>query len=173
MAIELVAAIVAAAALAGIAHLARRLSGWRLPRWLVPVAAGVGLLGFTVWSEYDWFGRVSSELPEGVTVVWSETEANPLRPWTYVAPMTTRFIAIDGREILRHPADPGLRIARFYNFARWRPVEDRMMVFDCDEALQAILTDTVTVTPEGTLSGAEWTPVSEDDGFQRAACPEA
>jgi hypothetical protein len=107
-----------------------------------------------------------------VTVVWSAAEANPMRPWTFLAPITTRFIAIDGREISVHPVNADLRIARFYNFARWRPVEDRMMVFNCDMALQATLTDTVAITADGTLTGAEWTKVSSDDGFQRAACQE-
>jgi hypothetical protein len=80
MALELVAAIVAGVALSGIAMILRRLSGGRLPKWIVSVAAGAGLIGFTIWSEYDWFSSVSAELPEGVPVVWSEAQPMPLRP---------------------------------------------------------------------------------------------
>jgi hypothetical protein len=172
MAFEFLAAIVAAVAVGGMVHLLRRLTGWRMPRWSVPASAGLAMIVFTVWSEYDWFSRVSAELPPGVTVVWSAAEANPMRPWTFLAPITTQFIAIDGREISVHPVNADLRIARFYNFSRWRPVEDRMMVFDCATGLQATLTDTVKVTAEGTLSGEDWIKVSPDDGFQRAACQE-
>ncbi len=172
MALELIAAIIAAAALAGIAHLARRLSGWRLPRWLVPVAAGLGLIGFSVWNEYDWFGRVAAQLPEGVTVVWSQTEPNPMRPWTYLVPMTTRFVALDGRDISTHPANPALRLVRVYNFARWRPVTDGMMVVDCATARQVMLTEGVTIDDTGKLTGADWVTAGPDDAFQQAACRE-
>lgn len=172
MALELLAAIVAAVAVGGMVHLLRRFSGWRLPRWSVPAAAGLAMIGFTIWSEYDWFRRVSAELPPGVTVVWSAAQANPMRPWTYLAPITTQFVAIDGREVSVHPVNSDLRIARFYNFARWRPVEDRMMVFDCQQALQTTLTSTVEITPDGRLSGAEWIKVSPDEEFQKAACQE-
>jgi hypothetical protein len=173
MALELFAALIAAAASAGMVHLLRRLSGWRLPPWTVPVAAGLGMIGFTIWNEYDWYGRVTDRLPAGVAVVWTNTGANPLRPWTYLAPVTTRFIAMDGREVSVHPADPGLRIVRLYNFARWEPAQDRMMVFDCGASRQVTLTEGIKIDADGTLTGAEWVSVSSEDGFQKAACQEA
>jgi hypothetical protein len=172
MALELIAAIVAAVALAGIAHLARRLSGYRLPRWLVPFAGGLGLIGFTVWSEYDWFNRVSAELPPGVEVVWTESGANPMRPWTYLAPMTTRFVALDRRDIARHPVKTELRLAHIYNFARWKPTEDAMMVFDCAANRQVLLTEAVTLDEDGTLRGSDWVETTSDDAFHEAACRE-
>ncbi len=172
MALELIAAIVSALALAGIAHLARRLSAGRLPRWLVPVAAGVGLIGFTIWSEYAWYGRTAAGLPEGVPVVWVERDSNPLRPWSYLAPITLRFIALDRREMAQHPGNPALRLARIYQFARWRPVEDRMMVFDCAAGRQIGLTEGIEISPDGVLTGADWVVPGTDDGFQKAACQE-
>ena len=70
MALELIAAIVAAVAFGGIAHLAAALLGYRPCRaGSCRRPAGLGLIGYTVWSEYDWFGRVSAELPPEVEVV--------------------------------------------------------------------------------------------------------
>lgn len=172
MALELIAAIVAAIALGGLAHLLRRFSGYRLPKWIVPAAGGLGLIGFTVWSEYDWFGRVSTELPAGVEVVWTEEGGHPLRPWTYIAPMTTRFVALDRREIARHPANQDLRLAHVYSFARWKPTEDAMMVFDCAQDRQVLLTETTKLDEAGTLTGADWVVVEPQDAFQKAACRE-
>jgi hypothetical protein len=170
MALELIAAIVCAFALAGIALLARKLSGNRLPKWLVSVAAGVGLIGFTIWSEYDWFSRVSGELPEGVEVVWHAEQAMPLRPWTYLAPITTKFVAMDRRAMAQHPNNADLRMARLYNFARWQPVVDGLMIFDCAGGRQVMVQDGVEITPDGQLNGAEWATPAADDAFQNAAC---
>jgi hypothetical protein len=172
MALELLAAIITAVAFGGIAHLVRRFSGWRLPRWLVPAAAGLGMIGYTAWSEYSWFGRVSAELPPEVPVVWTQTGASALRPWTFLAPMTTRFVALDRREIAQHPANAALRLARIYSFARWKPTEDAMMVFDCAAGQQILLTDQITIDDQGILVGADWVAAGPEDGFQKAACQE-
>jgi len=81
MALELIGSVIAAAVLGLMAWAFRR---WvpAAPRWLVPVAAGIGLIGTTVWLEYDWFRRVGAELPPGFVVVDARATSNPLRPWT-------------------------------------------------------------------------------------------
>jgi len=172
MAFELIASIVAAVALAGVALILRKMLPGVMPKWSVPVAAGLGLVGFTVWSEYDWFARVSAELPEGVEVVLAQTEAQPLRPWTYLAPITTRFVAMDLRALARHPERPDLVMAKLYNFGRWQPVKDALMILDCGARRQVLVTEGVSVTSDGTLVGAEWQVVGAEDGFQQAACRE-
>ena len=170
MAFELVAAIVAAFAIGGIVHLLRRLTRNSLPRWSVAAGAALGLIGTTIFLEYDWFNRVSAELPEGVEVVWQSEEVMALRPWTMITPITTRFVAMDLREIAQHPNNADLRMAKLYNFARWRPVADTLMVFDCARGRQILVTDGVEISQDGVLTGADWVSAAETDGFQQAAC---
>lgn len=170
MALELIAAIVAAIVCASIAFALRRLSGGRLPKWIITAAGGAGLIGFTVWSEYDWFNRVSAELPAGVKVVWQSEAAMPLRPWTFLFPITTKFVAMDVAKIASHPNNPDLRLARLYNFGRWQTVKDALMVIDCAGGRQVLVTEGVEVTPDGLLQGADWVVPAADDGFQTAAC---
>ena len=55
MFLELLAVIIAGFAGAGVMMLVAKLAGNRLPRWLVPVAAGAAMLGTTISSEYSWF----------------------------------------------------------------------------------------------------------------------
>lgn len=172
MAVEILAAIVAAVAMAGIGLMLRKLSGGRLPRWIVPVFAGLGLLGFTVWSEYDWFSRVSAQLPEGVIVVAAEESSSPLRPWSFVAPMTTAFIAMDTRATVAHPDAPSLRLVQLYSFVRWQNTSDGFMIVDCANARQVLVAEGVTVTPDGDLTGGTWTVAGPDDKVQTAACKE-
>ncbi|NEX47490.1 hypothetical protein [Pseudotabrizicola algicola] len=173
MAFELIAALIAAFALGGLAHLLRKLSGQRLPKWSVSAAAALGLIGTTIWLEYDWFNRVSAELPEGVEVVWKADEVMALRPWTMIAPLTTRFVAMDTRGIAQHPNNADLRMAKLFNFGRWRPVTNALMVIDCAGRRQVLVSEGVEITNEGTLQGAEWVNAPEGDGFQAAACKAA
>ena len=172
MALELIAAIVAAFAFAGLAMMARKLAGGRLPRWLVPAAAGLGLLSFTVWSEYDWFSRVSGALPAGVVVVHAEAGATPLRPWSYLFPVTTSFVALDSSATVAHPEAAGLRMARLYSFTRWRGVTEGLMIVDCPGARQVLVTEGVAVTADGEMTGGTWVMPGPDDKIQQAACTE-
>jgi hypothetical protein len=171
MALELIAALIAAATLGLLVWALRR---WRpgLPQWSVPFAAAVGLVGFTIWSEYDWYDRVSAELPPELEVVAVQDEAMPLRPWTYLKPIKMRFVALDHRKTLAHPQKDGLRMVTLYSFARWKPVSEGLMAMDCTGNRQVMVADGVTITPEGELVGADWVAAPDSDKLQAAACRE-
>jgi hypothetical protein len=94
----------------------------------------------------------------------------PLRPWTYLAPITTKFVAMDLTQLVQHPANPALKMAKLYNFARWQAVRDGLMVIDCAGGRQVLITAGVEITSEGALKGADWVMPGADDGFQTAAC---
>ncbi len=172
MALELIAAIVAGFALGGMAWILRRWTGERFPKWIIPLAGGLGLIGFTVWSEYDWFDRVSGALPEGVAVVSAPKEAMPMRPWTYLAPLTMRFTAIDHRATVANPDNPDLRIVRQVSYVRWGGTAERMLVVDCAGGRQVLLAPDLVPDANGEIPGANWLDVGPEDPFQKAACQE-
>jgi hypothetical protein len=171
MALELIGALIAAAALGLMAWALRR---WRpgLPKWIVPVAAGLGLIGTTVALEYGWYDRVSAQLPAGYRIVHVGDQAMPLRPWTYLWPIRMAFVALDPSRTMTHPQAPGLRLVTLYSFARWKPVEEGLMAVDCAGARRVMVTEGVEISPEGTLTGAEWQKVDQGDMLQEAACRE-
>lgn len=170
MAIELIAAIVAAFGVGGIVFALRKLTRGRVPKWAVPAAAGLAMAAYAIWSEYDWYGRNAAGLPPGVEVAWTQADPSPLRPWTFAFPFVSKFGAIDTRAIAAHPAAPNLKMARVYVFGRWLAVRDAMMVFDCDGWRQVAVTDGMVISETGELSGAEWIAAPQDDGYQRAVC---
>lgn len=172
MAYELIGAIVAAVGAAGVILLLNKLLRGRLPRWLVPTAAGLALVTVTIVLEYGWYGRVVDGLPEGVEVVWVDQTPQPLRPWTFAVPMATQVIAADGRQVAKHPVKAELRMLPLYRFARWRPTEQAVMVVDCAGNRHVLLTEGVAISDAGELSGADWVPASDEMGYEQAACQE-
>lgn len=117
MLIKLLIAAAAAFFAAGIAQYARILSRKKLPRWIVPAAAGLGILGYQIYMEYSWFERTRARLPESALV--TEVRKIPAfwRPWTFVVPLQMGFSVVDSNQIQLAHSD-GERIARFrlYSF---------------------------------------------------------
>jgi len=171
MALELIGSLIAAAVFGLMAWAFRR---WvpSSPKWLIPVFAGIGLIGTTVYLEYDWFKRVSAAMPPGFVVVNAEATSNPLRPWTFLAPITTSFTALDGNKLARHPAVASLVTAPVFGFARWKNPQSTLMVFDCAGNRRTPLTEGMRIDEAGQLTGGKWVVLEAGDELQEAACRE-
>ena len=171
MALELIGSLIMAAVLGLMAWAFRR---WvaSSPKWLIPGSAGVGLIGTTVFLEYNWFTRVSAELPPGFVVGHAEATSNPMRPWTFLAPITTSFTALDTTKRARHPQVPSLVTAPVFGFARWQNPQNSLIVFDCANNRQTPVVEGMQIDEAGVLTGGEWVVSETGDELQEAACVE-
>ncbi|MCL3882957.1 hypothetical protein [Marivita sp. GX14005] len=163
MFLELIGVIVAGIAGAGVMLIVSRLTGGRLPKWLVPLAAGAAMLGTAISSEYSWFSRTSEAMPDGLEVVQSVESTAFYRPWTYLAPYTDRFIALDTEGLRSNANDPDLHMADLYLFRRWGTVQSVQVMVNCLTGQRA--------DPAGGDGGAPvWRDVPPDDPLVRAVC---
>ncbi|MGR3272189.1 hypothetical protein DU478_12625 [Thalassococcus profundi] len=162
MFLELIAVAVAGFAGAGAIMALRLVLGDRLPRWLVPVGAGLAMLAATISSEYNWFSRTAGALPEGVVVADSVTDTAPWRPWTYLVPLTDRFVAVDTGNLVQNE-EQGLYMADLYFFGRWKPVQSVQMMIDCADGRRA---DPAL----GDGSDPVWRDVGSEDPIVRTVC---
>jgi hypothetical protein len=168
---ELIAVVVVGVALAWVAMSLRFLSRKRLPKWIIPVFAGAGMLVYTLWSEYSWFSRIEAALPPEVVVAWHNEDAAFWRPWSYYLPVTNRFTAVDRRTIQRHPAFPDQVMIDVILAARWQQSARLKVVFDCAGHRRADLIEgNAAVAPSGEITGVDWVKVPGDDPVLDAAC---
>ncbi|WP_447527824.1 hypothetical protein [Vreelandella sp. TE19] len=116
---HLIAAVFAGLAGAGIGLLLRALSGKRLPKWVVPVLGGLGMLAYQIQVEYSWFEHKKAQLPETARVISSDTSTAVWRPWTFAFPMTTKFSVVDSDNIVaREIEDAWVAEFLLYQFER-------------------------------------------------------
>ncbi|MGZ2259074.1 hypothetical protein [Roseobacter sp. A03A-229] len=170
MFVELIATIFAGIACAGLAMLLNIMTGRRLPKWVMPVAAGAGMIGMTISNEYTWFDRTAERLPEGVEIAMTVEEQGWLRPWTQVWPYTKRFVAVDTGTARKHPDLPEQRLADIYFFGRWSPVNQAPMLFDCGGARSALLIDGAEFATDGSVANADWQATPEGDPILQLVC---
>ncbi|WP_138471347.1 hypothetical protein [Poseidonocella sp. HB161398] len=170
MFLELIATVFAGIGAAGLVMAFNWISGGRLPRWLMPVGAGLAMVAMTIWSEYNWYDRTVATLPEGVEVAEINEARQMYRPWTYLAPMVDRFMAVDVAGMQSNPAQPGQHIANIYFWGRWQPVHSLPVAVDCDGLRRAPLVEEARFGADGAVEGASWTAVPASDPLLATAC---
>lgn len=163
MFLELIGVIFAGLGGAGVMMLITRLSGNRLPKWIIPVAAGAAMLGTTISSEYSWFSRTSTNLPDGLQVVQTVESTAWYRPWTYLFPYTNRFVAIDQGNVRANTDQAELYLANLYFFGRWSTVQSVEVMVNCDTGQRA---DPAL----GDESPPVWRDVPVDDPIVTGVC---
>jgi len=173
MFLELIATFVAGLAAAGVMMIVNRLTGRRLPRWLVPVAAGLAMLAATLTSEYGWFERTRATLPGGFEVVETAEARAAFRPWTYLFPYVERFVAVDTASFQTHPERADERIAAVYFFGRWSGTESASMVADCAARRRALLVGGVSFDAAGAVRDVQWVTPGPGDNLLGAVCGDA
>lgn len=170
MFIELIATVFAGLACAGVVLLLDFTVGRRLPKWLIPIAAGAGMIGMTISNEYTWFARTAERLPDGVEVAMTVEEDSWMRPWTQLWPYTKRFVAVDMATARTNENLPDQRLADLYFFGRWSPVNQTPTIFDCAAARSALLIDGATFAQDGSIVDADWQAMPVDDPILKTVC---
>lgn len=169
---ELIGTIIAGVAVGlGLWALNHLLKG-RLPGWLVPAGAGLAMLIATISSEYGWYDRTRTAMPEGMVVAQAIEESALWRPWTHAAPFVTRFVAVDLASIRTHPAQPGQRILDLVFYGRWARTAKVPALFDCVNGRRADIVDGVDFGEDGAVLNAAWHQALPDDPIMKAACRE-
>ncbi|OOR91042.1 hypothetical protein B0181_03665 [Moraxella caviae] len=135
---ELIATAVAGFAAAGVA-LSLRLVVKKLPRWIVPVAAGLGMMAFQIHSEYSWFEHTTSRLPADTQVVASVETPAFYKPWSYYRAPILHFVAVDTASVAAGDT-PDVKRAQLYFFERRQAAQHLPVLVDCQNGLQGDLT---------------------------------
>lgn len=164
---HLIAAVFAGLAAAGIGLFLRTLSGRRLPKWIIPVFGGLGMLSYQIYTEYTWFEHKQQQLPDTAEIVSSETSSAVWRPWTFAFPMTTKFTVVD-RESVTVTETP-VRVAEFmlYHFERHYTdvVKPQSYLLNCDSR------ELVPIKSDNGEPDTQATRVLRDDaGTYQAVC---
>jgi len=168
--IDIAAMVCTGISFAGIFLGLRKVMGERLPKWALPAVIGAGMVGYSIWSEYSWYYRVTGVLPGEVAVVLVPEDRSPLRPWTYLFPTSTRFMALDRTVMIVSAAHPSFRMADLMVVERWMPTRRVPLAFDCAGGRHADLSAGAAMAADGTLTGTRWVAAAPGDAMQGAAC---
>lgn len=164
---HLLALAVAGLGAAGIAALLRGLTGKKLPKWIIPIFAGAGMLTYQIYYEYNWFEHKQSQLPEASQVVEIEQEGVFWRPWTYMFPMTVGFTVLDTNEIAQVERE-GQSISQFILYKFDKEYVD--LVSHQTHLLNCTTQELVPMAADGTLRVAAMRLVEREGPLYQSVC---
>ena len=170
MFLELIATFVIGFGAAGLVLILNSVMGRRLPKALLPIAAGGAMIGFTIWNEYNWYPRTLTQLPEGIEIISTNESKAMYRPWTYLTPFVDRFAAVDIARMRRNPDIPAQVIVPVVFMGRWSPGAEIPVIVDCVESKRADLADGMEFDDAGAVVNADWITVGADDPLLEAVC---
>lgn len=164
---HLVALVFAGLGGAGVAMVLRALTRKRIPIWIVPVLAGICMLGYQIQFEYSWFNHKQSQLPAGSVLTSQSARPSFFRPWTYIFPMTTEFHVIDTANI-RLGITNDTPVAQFVEYRFEKHYVDVVTfttyILNCQTGEQ------VPINSDGTPNVARLSMVSAQDLRRRTVC---
>ena len=170
MLLGLVGTLVLGIAIGGILTAAYRFSGRRLPKWIIPVGAGLGMIVFHAWNEYTWFARTAAGLPPNVQVGQTYTVSNAIQPWTLVFPRIDWFSAVDLGSVRPIGEAPGYRLAQVHLVTRYSPVGTTRQLFDCNEPRRVTVGPETEFDENGLPKNPNWQALPEDDPLLEKVC---
>lgn len=170
MFLGLVAAVVGGASLAAALLIISKITRIEMPRWIYPAAAGVGMIGLTVYTEYTWFSNARAELPADVEVVETFSRTSVLQPWTFISPRVDRFMAVDHGSVRLNPTVDEVFLIDVYLMERLNPTLQATQFINCGTASRMLVGDATEFTEDGLPADEEWVPLGEDDPLVLSVC---
>lgn len=144
----------------------RKLSRNKLPSWIIPVCAGLGMLSYLAYYDYNWFDLKRSQLPTVSVVIEQDRASNFFRPWRYVLPSVSSFVVLDGK--VRETQQDGETLVEYirYEFINdyIERLESQQYVLNCTTGEQ------LTVPQNGNRAASKVELVARDSLLYKQLC---
>ncbi|NVK18942.1 MAG: hypothetical protein HWE30_09620 [Methylocystaceae bacterium] len=70
----------------------------QLPKFLLPMIAGITLFSFNIYMSYSWFDRMVASYDDDIIVQQEYRTSSIFAPWTFLVPRVSHFVAINAKK---------------------------------------------------------------------------
>lgn len=124
---HLLGVLISGLACGGIAFMLIKLSKNRLPKWLIPIGAGAGMLGILMIFNYAWYqDKLDLLVYKGIEaeVIDTQRHTNFFKPWGYLYPAISQFTFLDGKSQVIEAQ--GKKLVQFNQYTFYQEYKDRI-----------------------------------------------
>lgn len=132
-----------------------------LPKFLLPMVAGITLLSFNAYMRYTWGDRTIEAFPQEVVVLKEYRSSTLFEPWTFLVPRVSHLIAADATQTRVNPAHPDIIMGATVMVQEHQKTLNMTVMVNCYAGEVAVLpTDQITAG-QNPLDVAQWTNQAE------------
>lgn len=133
----------------------------QLPKFLLPMVAGITLFSFNIYMSYSWFDRTAASYGDNIVVLKEYRSSSIFAPWTTVVPRVSHFLAINAKQEPKQVSDSGIIQGAVVMIQEHVDPLNMTVLVDCNKELVSMLP--TKQIPEGTnlLDVAQWTGKKE------------
>lgn len=174
MAFQLISTFMIGVLGASLAYIAYRLSGRRISKAVIPFAAALAMIAYSVWNEMTWYSRTAAILPQGYAVIAPGAPVSSvLSPWSYIVPRIESFRVLDSKSVQPLPQSNGRYLAQVHEIARFVPIRKTSWIIDCNAKEQAEIGPATKFDDSGLPTNVKWTKIEETSRMAELVCPQA
>ncbi|WP_135076538.1 hypothetical protein [Terasakiella sp. SH-1] len=132
-----------------------------LPKFILPMLAGVTLLGFNAYMRYTWGDRTAEAFPPEVVVLKEYRHSNLFEPWTFLWPRVSHLIAADTTQTRTNANYPDVIMGSTVMMQEHQDTTEMSVLVNCKEGLVAVLPTNMVAQGQNPIETAQWTARSE------------
>lgn len=129
----------------------------QLPKFLLPMVAGITLFSFNIYMSYSWFDRTAASYGDDIVVLKEYRSSSIFAPWTTVVPRVSHFLAINAKQEPKQVGDSGIIQGAVVMIQEYVDPLNMTVLVDCQKDLISLLPTGQVSADQNLLEIAQWT----------------
>ncbi|SCA56916.1 hypothetical protein MTBPR1_30286 [Candidatus Terasakiella magnetica] len=132
-----------------------------LPKFVLPMLAGISLLSFNAYMRYTWGDRTAEAFPPEVVVLKEYRHSNLFEPWTFLWPRVSHLIAADTTQTRTNPAYPDIIMGSTVMMQEHQDTTQMSVLVNCKKGQVAVLPTKAIAQGVNPIETAAWADRSD------------
>lgn len=127
-----------------------------LPKFVLPLLAGITLLSYNAYMRYTWSDRTAEAFPPEVVVLKEYRHSNVFEPWTFLYPRVSHFIAADKTQTRTNEKHPDVVMGSTVMMQEHQDTTTMTVLVNCKENQVAVLQRNQVAQGQDPVESAQW-----------------
>ncbi|MDV7339234.1 hypothetical protein RYZ26_06495 [Terasakiella sp. A23] len=132
-----------------------------LPKFVLPMLAGITLFSYNIYMSYSWIDRMIDSYDTEIVVLKEYRSKSFFMPWTIIVPRVSHFIAANTKQEPEQIAGTNILHAPLVAMQEHVDPLNLSAFIKCEEKLVSVQPLEQVAKAENPLDVAQWTPGSE------------
>jgi len=132
-----------------------------LPKFLLPMIAGITLFSYNIYMSYSWFDRTVAGYGDEIVVQKEYRSTSMFAPWTLMYPRVSHFLAVNAKKAPEEIGETGIIKGAVVMIQEYTDPVNMTVLADCQKDMISMLPTQQISEDQNLLEIAQWTSKNE------------